>query len=142
MALLSGATDLFPLALGLVILQRDLSSIEVVLKRGSYALSSLLFILFVYGALSAPVQASPMGVNVSPDTACTLGGVEVVWDCPASIALKLGTIAPIKVMRQATGRGTSVSPCADLIMWQQEEIGYGTQTHNAGFIGIYDPGCR
>lgn len=56
---------LFPLALGLVILPRDLSRIEVVLRRGAYALSSLLLAACVYGLLSTPVQASAPVVPAS-----------------------------------------------------------------------------
>ena len=56
---------LFPMALGLVILQRDLSSIEVVMKRGAYALTSLLLIAFAYGALSTPAQAATPVVHLS-----------------------------------------------------------------------------
>ena len=56
---------LFPLALGVVILQRDLSSIEVVLRRGAYALASLLVIALAYGALSTPVQAAHPVVQVN-----------------------------------------------------------------------------
>ena len=57
---------LFPLALGLVILQRDLSRIEVVLRRGTYALSALLLIALAYGMLSTSVQASTLLVPPSP----------------------------------------------------------------------------
>ena len=56
---------LFPLALGLVILQRDLSRIEVVLRRGTYALSALLLIALAYGMLSTSVQASTLLVPPS-----------------------------------------------------------------------------
>jgi len=56
---------LFPLALGLVILQRDLTRIEVVLRRGAYALAALLLVACVYGALSTPVQASTPVSSVS-----------------------------------------------------------------------------
>jgi hypothetical protein len=56
---------LFPLALGLVILERDLSRLEVVLRRGTYALSALLLIALAYGMLSTSVQASTPLVSPS-----------------------------------------------------------------------------
>ena len=56
---------LFPLALGVVIVKRDLGGVETVLKRALYALTLLALMAFAYGVLGGDIWASipTLGTN-------------------------------------------------------------------------------